>query len=536
MKFGLWFATAWGAESAWDNPAAFRNGQRGSLPWREGYPITREGVSFCIGDQPYYQMLKKAVLYHIKENGVRLVKFDGGDYVCNLTDHTHLPGKYSVDTRFENLIDIATAARTAAPDVFVMWYWGLRSPFWALHGDMLFESGLMMEGSATSAFPALYYRDSVSLAQDQNAQHATNIPPTVKDSLGVWLADDRWGNYMGKQRWREAMVMDLARGNMCVPNLWGDIYLFNDDDVYFLSRVMKLAKKHESILQHRHKILGDPWRNDVYGYAYGQDAEGLVFMNNMHFASRHAEVKLDAAIGLTAAEGTPLTVQEWFPLGTSIRRPDGKDFKIGDTLSVWLRPFESLAIEVKPRVPLVEELAPRRSHNRTDAANLGISLPLTVQPLTPAMDIRFADAGKFEAQQFKKKSYAFETTLPDLQGDHQPILSVVIRLRQGSAEWRYKPPVVQIAQAVARVDGNLIQMFPVPDGRQYGNTQGIEGCSWLVYKVPLNRAWSNKKLSLAIHAYLPEGVEAQTEAWIVKRWWQEDPRPTPNGFYTDEPS
>ena len=67
--------------------------------------------------------------------------------------------------------------------------------------------------------------DSVTLAQDQNAQYARAIPPLAKDSLGVWLADTRWGNFMGRERWREALVMDLGRGSLLFPNLWGDVYL-----------------------------------------------------------------------------------------------------------------------------------------------------------------------------------------------------------------------------------------------------------------------------------------------------------------------
>jgi hypothetical protein len=535
MKFGLWFATSWGAQSAWDHPAAFADRHSPGLPWREGYPITREGIQFCIGEERYHQLLKKAVLYHIRENNVRLFKFDGGDYTCDHTEHGHLPGKYSAEPRMENLIDIADAARAAAPDVFIMWYWGLRSPFWALHGDMLFESGLMMEGSATSAFPALNYRDSVNLAQDQNAQYARNIPPIVKDSLGVWLADDRWGNYMGKQRWREAMIMDVGRGNLFAPNLWGDIYSFNDGDVDFLSRTAAIAKKYEQLLLHRKKILGDPWRNDVYGYAYGEGSRALLFANNIHFASRPAKMRLDSSLGLESMPGTPLSIISHFPQQTRLMRPDGAPFKIGDALEVSLRPFESLMLEVMPAAQVDPKLPPRNV-SADQAADLGVGLKLTPKALDARMDIRFADAARFEGQGFKKKSYEFESVLPSLDGAESPILAVVIRLRKDGQEWRHKPPVVQIAQAIVRIEDQMVQLHPVPDSRQYGNTQGIEGCSWVTYKVRLSNDFSKKPMKIAVHAYLPEGVEAKVETWVVKRWWEEDPRPTPNGYCTDEPS
>ena len=80
-----------------------------------------------------------------------------------------------------------------------------------------------------------------------------------------------------------------------------------------------------------------------------------------------------------------------------------------------------------------------------------------------------------------------------------------------------------------------VPLIPMPDGRQHGNTQSF-GCSWLVYKVRLTPDWSGQTLQFAIHANLPENVEAVAEAWVVKRWWQENHRPTADGYYTYAPS
>jgi hypothetical protein len=131
----------------------------------------------------------------------------------------------------------------------------------------------------------------------------------------------------------------------------------------------------------------------------------------------------------------------------------------------------------------------------------------------------------------KPKSYAYETTLPALEDGHS-VLAVAIRLRRDEADWRYAPTVCQIVQATARMGGEDAQLVPVPDSRQFGNTQSF-GCSWVVYKVRLSRQWSRQPLQLAVQAFLPEGVEAQTEAWVVKQWWHEDTRATPDGYYND---
>ena len=534
MKFGLWFATSWGAESCWDHAAAWPGRAAPVMGYLNGVPAKAHfGGSFCFGYDPYVNMLRKAVLYHIRENRVRFLKFDGGSYYCDSTDHGHLPGKYSTERMYDNLIGIANAARAAAPDAFVMWYWGLRSPFWALYGDSIFESGLHMEGSGTSSSPTLYYRDSVTLAQDQNAQYAKLIPPLVKDSLGVWLADTRWGNFMGKKRWREALVMDLGRGSLLFPNLWGDVYLLDDDDVEFLAWIGSLAKRNESAFVQRRTILGDPWRNDVYGYAHFRGAHGFLFINNAHFACRRAALTLDASIGLEAKPGAPLQVVALFPERQRILREDGSPYRAGDTLSLWVRPFEVLMLEVKSSAKAATALPARRLTD-AEAAGLGIALSLQAVPPDPSLDVQFVDAARFEQQGFTSRAYAFCSTLPALEGP-QAILAVAIRLRQGEAEWRYSPVVAEIAQARVRIGDQNVQLVPVPDGRQFGNTQKA-GCSWVVYKMRLSPNWSHRPVQLAVHAWLPPGVEAHVSAWVVQRWWRENTRPMGDGYYGDAPS
>ena len=150
------------------------------------------------------------------------------------------------------------------------------------------------------------------------------------------------------------------------------------------------------------------------------------------------------------------------------------------------------------------------------------------------MDIGFADAARFEQQGFKKKFQAWTSTLPNLEGG-QHVLAIAVRLREGGVEWRYSPVVVEIVQVVTHIADRYVQLVPVPDARQYGNTQKM-GCSWVVYKLRLNSQCSGKKLQFAVHAYLPEDVEAEVEAWVVRQWWEESTRPLGDGYYGDAPS
>jgi hypothetical protein len=203
----------------------------------------------------------------------------------------------------------------------------------------------------------------------------------------------------------------------------------------------------------------------------------------------------------------------------------------GERVSFVLRPFEVAMLEVSPaadRRPALPQRPPMAG-----AADMGRSLALAAVPLDGRMNVQFADAARFEQQGHVRRTYAFETELPPGTGD-QPVLAITVRLRVGAEEWRYSPKVVEIVQAMARLGDQNLQLIPVPDGRQYGNTQKA-GCSWVLYKTRLARRAAGR-LSIAVHAYLPAGVEAQVEAWVVQRWWQENARPIGDGYYTDAPS
>ncbi len=123
MKFGQWFCVTAGSWSNGRNPKMAPSRIPGPIP--ASFPTFRNGYlaglwgnvgDFCVASEPYFSTLREAVLYHINENHVELIKFDCGDYYCNSTQHGHLPGKYSTEESFNRLLTIARAARAANPN------------------------------------------------------------------------------------------------------------------------------------------------------------------------------------------------------------------------------------------------------------------------------------------------------------------------------------------------------------------------------------------------------------------------------------
>jgi hypothetical protein len=309
--------------------------------------------------------------------------------------------------------------------------------------------------------------------------------------------------------------------------------LLEDRDIEFLHQMNTLAKQNTSLFMHRRNILGDPWKNEVYGYSNAQGARGFLFINNVHFASRPAELHLGPALGLDAAPGTQVEIVSHFPDRKRIVPAEGGNFRIGDVAKVWLRPFEVLMLEVAPPAAANSNL-PNRDLSASDAANCGVSLILQHQPPADWMDAHFVNAARLEQKGLTKKMQTWSTDLPSLEGGPH-ILAIPVKLREGGAEWRYAPTVVEIVQVVARIGEQRISMIPVPDARQFGNTQNA-GSSWVVYKFRLNPRWSGKQLQFAVAAYLPQGVEAVAEGWVIEQWWEEPTRPQGDGYYADDPS
>jgi hypothetical protein len=212
---------------------------------------------------------------------------------------------------------------------------------------------------------------------------------------------------------------------------------------------------------------------------------------------------------------------------------DGSTPRAGDSIRVWLRPFETLLLEVGGRPGL--RLLALRGIGPEEAARLGAALRLRPSLAGPELDVRFADAERFTGLGHRQSLQAFAADLPSLDGDEQPFLCVSARLRKGGDDWKHAPAVAEIVQVTARVGLERVHFVPVPDARQFGNTQKA-GCSWVVYKTRLPRRWAGAPVEIAVHSFVPPGVHASVEAWVVRRWWKESARPVGDGYYADAPS
>jgi len=74
----------------------------------------------CLASEPYFSVLRDAVLHHIRNNNLRFFKLDAGNYSCNSASHDHHAASYSTEANCA-VIELARQAHEASPDLYIMW-------------------------------------------------------------------------------------------------------------------------------------------------------------------------------------------------------------------------------------------------------------------------------------------------------------------------------------------------------------------------------------------------------------------------------
>lgn len=326
---GLWIDSSMRAWSIGRNPAADPS-------------IADDPAWFCRASEPIRTMYLEAFRHHIRENGVRLIKFDNLRTVCHRSDHGHLPGIYSTEAIVDSVIEFLRALDAECPDVFLILYWGHRSPWWLLHGDTLFDSGLGIEAASPSTQPSLYARDSITQKLDQAHQRVRDLPWLGKDSLGVWLSDWAWNSGVGKERWQEGFVMDIARGSL-LAQLWADRDWLSPPEWREMADLIALLKARPACFAHPIPIVGDPWKDEPYGYSCSDGERAFLAIHNCAWRDSAIPLSLGSPWGLP--DGRRWDIYRWYP---EPARLAGRGESFGEFASIALRPFEVVLLEVVP--------------------------------------------------------------------------------------------------------------------------------------------------------------------------------------------
>ena len=304
--------------------------------------------SICRAAEPAKSLYTKAFIHHIRENGVRLLKFDHNgnkDMVCNNPHHDHLPGVFSTEANHNAIIEFLNAMDRECPKVFLMLYWGYSSPWWLLHADTMFDCGLPIEARDPASQPAAYPRSSVIQRMDQGHRTAVtqrDIPALGRDSLGVWLSKDSWNSSIGKEGWQDSLVMDMCRGSTLVQ-IFTDRDWLSPPERAQMADFVALVKAQPNCFRNSRWIVGDPWKNEPYGYCCTDGKRAFVAIHNACWRDSSVALKLGSEWGLP--DGRSWDIYRWYP---DPSRLTGAKSGFGQSASITMRPFEVVLLEVVP--------------------------------------------------------------------------------------------------------------------------------------------------------------------------------------------
>ncbi|MCY2986706.1 MAG: hypothetical protein NTY19_02445 [Planctomycetota bacterium] len=300
--------------------------------------------AFCRAAEPIRSMYAEAFHHHIRQHGVRLLKFDNTGCVCLNPHHGHLPGLFSTEAIEDALIDFFRGLDAECPDVFLMLYWGYKSPWWLLHADTLFDSGTDIEAASPSDQPTPYVRDGITQKLDQAQWVANeNVPPLGKDSLGVWLSDGGWNSQVGKERWEGGFVMDMCHGSL-LAQPWSDTPRLSPPERKQLAEFIALLKAQPRCFDKSRFVLGDPHKDEPYGYGCTDGKRAFLALHNCTWNNRVLSLELNSAWGLP--DGQAWDLYRWYPDPAKLT---GQQATFGKTTSLALRPFEIVLLEAVPQ-------------------------------------------------------------------------------------------------------------------------------------------------------------------------------------------
>jgi hypothetical protein len=346
LKLGLWIDSTSCGWSIGGNPAtrpAIDHDVEQDYFNRDPWAQFGSGGWFCRATEPIRSMYTDGFLHHIRENGARLLKFDNFRSQCSNPNHAHLPGVYGNEATHEAVIECYRALDAECPDVFIMLYWGYRSPWWLLYGDTMFETGVEMEASSPGHISALYVRDGVTRKLDQGHAYAKDVPWLGTDSLGILLSTwSGWNSGIGPERWQGAFVMDILRGHL-LAQPWSDPDWLTPPERRQMGEFIALMRAAPACFGNSRLILGDPWNEEPYGYCGTDGTRAFLAINNSVWHDSVLKLQLNAAWGLP--DGRRWDLYRWYPRPA---RLTGEARGFGSEIGLALRPFEVVLLEAVP--------------------------------------------------------------------------------------------------------------------------------------------------------------------------------------------
>lgn len=483
MKPALWIDSGQiGVWTIWDNPAV-KNAR------------TRTG-GLCRASDAADRLYLEGFSKQIRENGVRLLKFDNLLDTCDEPNHGHLPGEYSTEPICNHIIRLYQDLDRLCPDVMIMLYWRYQSPWWLEHADTLFDAGTKIEAASFAPWPTFRARDSVTRRLDEARWMVKDLPPVGWDSLGIWLSNWPWNSCIGKDSWQTGMVMDLCRGQL-LAQIWSDTPVLTPPERAQAAEFIALLKARPDCFRNSRFILGNPWKNEPYGYSCSDGRRAFVAINNGVWRDTTIQLNLGPAWGLPANK--KWDIYRWYPHPTRLSQDVRGN---APESNLPLRAMDVVLLEVVPN---------------GDAPTLNHKFDTEQAPASPAeptaeLSLRVANKANKPASEWASLNPA--NRVLQCSGEVPPtktggILAVSVEVKQGE-----HPLYIHHREGKLKFTGNF-------EGRAaaYQPVVGVGWyqAPWQTWRLFVSSSEKPRPFDLQLQSDLPADVEYRLTAHFVSQ-------------------
>lgn len=258
---------------------------------------------FCLNGTNYFNALSDRLTELIRDDQVRFFKHDFNYFGCILPGHNHLRNlSHSEEINMRQTAKLLIHEREVNQDVIQAITTGINlSPWWLKYARILWMGGgdidFYTKYPVTSRAEAeMTYRDGKLyeiLRENQTffplyALMTHGIIDGELNSVGSWLNDDQWSDY----------VMNYMGRGTAIRELYLSPKKMSEIKSYKLAKSLIWANSHNEQMLNSEMILGDPRKNEVYGFR-GYDCKGNYYVSIRNPKFTEEEVLIDD-IGLNS--------------------------------------------------------------------------------------------------------------------------------------------------------------------------------------------------------------------------------------------
>jgi hypothetical protein len=385
----------------------------------------------------------------------------------------------------------------------------------------LFEPGLRIEAASPSKQPALYLRDSITQCLDQAHWFCRDIPHLCKDTLGLWLSDWPWNSMVGTERWQAGFVMEMCRGNL-LAQPWSDHDWLTPDERSQMAEFIALLKSQPDCFRNSRFILGNPWKNEPYGYCCTDGRRAFLAINNCTWDCASVALQLNSAWGL--ADNRHWNIYRWYPSQAQLLGKDRQSFD-GRRTSLALRPFETVLLEIVPagNLPSVakrfeEEAWIEHSSEATHRPSLDIGEDAGESHLHLPIEDAARDSGEFdpfvtvvEEENLKetlstRRTFSVRGLLP--KDSRRSVFCVAVELERSDGKAFLRRDNGLFTAATLTVAGKEIACIPII--KPYGYPS-----AWQAWRAMVEASEAERAFAWVITVAARHEIKLRTSAWLI---------------------